>query len=161
MLVRVLLELPIGKGIKLFSPEERANGHAGRHSTYLALRRLRTGRLEWRTAPQWHHRQAARTAGTHPAPAARARGADGHARAIAPASLAIRHLRRFRPQPEFCCHEAPRGLGRLGRQTSLHRNHPEKGVSLCRAHFPTGGYAEWRRFASNDCKIRTGWTQHA
>src|SRR5258708_26161725 len=25
--------------------------------------RLRTGRFEWRTAPQWHRRQAARTAG--------------------------------------------------------------------------------------------------
>ena len=112
--------------------------------------------LKWRTAPQWHGRQAARTAGAHSSPAAGERRADGHARTTAPASLAVRHLRRFRPQSEFCGHEAPRGPGRLGRQASLHRNHPQEGLSLRRARFPPGRYSEWRRFVSIDCGTRAG-----
>jgi hypothetical protein len=44
-------------------------GMPGNTPRTLALRCLRTGRLEWRTAPQWHRRQAARIAGAHSAPA--------------------------------------------------------------------------------------------
>jgi hypothetical protein len=47
-------------------------------------------------------------------------------------------------------------LEHAGQQASLHRNHPEEGLSLCRAHFPTGGHTEWRGFVSIDCGIRAG-----
>src|SRR6201981_1493941 len=37
-----------------------------------------------------------------------------------------------------------RGIGGFGGQASLHRNHPEEGLSLCRSRLPLSGIAEWR-----------------
>ena len=60
----------------------------------------------------------------------RPRRRSGHARGTPPEIMARRHLRRFRPQPEYRDQQTARGPGRLGLEPALCRNPGAARISL-------------------------------
>src|ERR1700722_4746260 len=62
-----------------------------------------------------------------------ARGRCSYARRIASKAVALRHVCRFRPQPEYCRQQVARYLGRFGVESTLYRNPGPPRLSLYRA----------------------------
>ena len=75
-----------------------------------------------RTAQEWHPHSPAGTAFSDSGVSVGPRRRGGHARGTSPEVVASRHLRGFRPQPEYRREQAAGGAGRLGFQSALRGN---------------------------------------
>src|SRR5260370_4682142 len=79
--------------VNLATPTEYRNGHDDEYGDNLAFRGIRVRHAGCGTASFRRAHQVARSVVTHPGLSSGTRRSDGHARRVAPVSLAFRHFR--------------------------------------------------------------------